>query len=124
MEPLPAWFCHTVTSPSAAFHTLRKAAHEVNDWGVKADLNCYRALKDALCQSLAEAEKFQADANRYHVAKGLCEAWLEAVCATSSLAHMEGLTPTLARRTQGGWGEQVARRGGWKQTRYHGDVVE
>ena len=58
MEPLPAWFRHTVTGPSVAFHTLCKAAHKLDDWGVEADLNRYRALEDALCQSLAKAEKF------------------------------------------------------------------
>ena len=65
VEPLPAWFCHTITGPSAAFHTLRKAAHELEDWGVKVDLDRYHTLEDALCQSLAEAKKFQADTDRY-----------------------------------------------------------
>ena len=124
VEPLPAWFQHTVTGPSVAFHTLREAAHELDNWGVKANLNRYRALEDALCQSLAEAEKHQADADQYHIAKGLYKAWLEAVHAASSLAHMEGLAPTLMCCAHGGQGEQVARRGGWKHTQYHGDVVE
>ena len=102
MEPLPAWFCHTITGPSAAFHTLHKAAHKLNNWGVEANLNRYCALEDALCQSLAEAKKHQADADQYWITKGLCKAQLEAARAASSLVHMEGLTPTLARRTHGG----------------------
>ena len=70
-------------------------AHELDDWGVEADLDRYHALKDALCQSLAEAEKHQANTDQYRISKGLCEAQLEAVCAASSLMHMEGLVPTL-----------------------------
>ena len=124
VEPLPAWFCHTITGPSTAFHTLCQATHKLDDWGVEADLNCYHTIEDTLCQSLAEAEKHQADADRYQITKGLCEAWLEAVHAASSLAYMEGLVPTLVRCTHRGEGEQVARRGRWKHTQYHGDVVE
>ena len=93
VEPLPAWFCHTLTGPSAAYHTLCQAAQDLNDWGVQADLDCYCNLNNALCQSLAEAKKCQADADRYRIAKGLCKARLEAARAASSLAHMEGLTP-------------------------------
>ena len=124
VEPLSAWFRHTITTPSTAFHTLCQAAHDLNNWGVEADLNRYHALKDTLCQSLAEAKKHQANADRYRITKGLCEARLEAACATSSLAYMEGLTPTLVHRTHRGRGEQVVRRGRWKRTQYHGDVVE
>ena len=102
MEPLPAWFCHTITGPSAAFHTLRQAVHNLDDWGIEADLNHYCDLKDALCQSLAEAEKHQADADRYCITKGLCKARLEAAHAASSLAHMEGLAPTLTHWAHGG----------------------
>ena len=102
VEPLPAWFRHTITGPSAAFHTLHEAAHELEDWGVEVDLNHYRALEDTLCQSLAEAEKFQANADRYRVTKGLYEAQLEAAHAASSLTHMEGLAPTLVHHTHRG----------------------
>ena len=102
VEPLPAWFHHTITGPSAAFHTLREATHKLNNWGVKANLDHYCALEDTLCQSLAEAEKHQANTDRYWVAKGLCKARLEAACAASSLVHMEGLAPTLTRRVHGG----------------------
>ena len=112
VEPLPAWFYHTLTSPSTAFHTLRQAVHDLDNWGVETDLDRYRDLKDTLCQSLAEAKKHQADTDRYRITKGLCKARLEAAHAASSLVHMEGLVPTLTCRTHGGRGEQVARRGG------------
>ena len=124
VEPLPAWFRHTITGPSMAFHTLREAAHKLDDWGVEADLDRYCTLEDALCQSLAEAKKHQADTDRYRIAKGLCEARLEAAHAASSLMHMEGLAPTLTCHAHGGRGEQVARRGRWKRTWYHRDMVE
>ena len=102
VEPLPAWFHYTITGPSMAFHSLCQATHKLDNWGVEADLNRYCALEDALYQSLAEAKKHQADTDRYRIAKGLCKAWLEAACATSSLAYMEGLVPTLMCRTHRG----------------------
>ena len=52
VEPLPAWFCHTITGPSAAFHSLCQAAHELDDWGVEADLNHYCDLEDTLCETV------------------------------------------------------------------------
>ena len=38
MEPLPTWFEELIIGPMPQYHALYKGAHELNNWGIAADI--------------------------------------------------------------------------------------
>jgi hypothetical protein len=60
VEPLLGWLKCILTGPNAYFLTLVEASDELDDWGIKADLLCYRDLKDSLQKANVEAKKWDA----------------------------------------------------------------
>jgi hypothetical protein len=45
-EPLPCWFQTLLVGPTPAFHTLRRAVADLDDWNASAELECYRRQDD------------------------------------------------------------------------------
>jgi hypothetical protein len=45
-EPLPIWFNTLLIGPTPAFHTLRRAVADLDDWNATAELECYRRQDD------------------------------------------------------------------------------
>jgi len=112
IEPLPAWF-HQLLIGTPAIHTnFAKAAHRLDDWGIAADITCYRKLDDDLSCINTELEQLKAEAGAVRIAKTICEGRLELACAPKQLAHMECLAmPFVWQRN-----EQLATCGGWKKS--------
>ena len=42
VEPLPPWFETILLGPSPMYHNFVQAAGELEDWGIKADIQRFR----------------------------------------------------------------------------------
>ena len=104
IEPLPIWLESILLGPLAAFNTLAEAARELDDWGIHADLLCFRELDASWQEAKGEECKWEAHANAFALAKNLCKSRLEAAHCVYQLGAFENLGPI--RR-----GTQLARRG-------------
>src|SRR6267142_4706993 len=54
--PLPCWFSNILTGPSPAYHALRKAVSDLDDWNAVAEIERYRRYDD---HRRRLADKFQ-----------------------------------------------------------------
>jgi len=111
-EPIPAWFHQLLTSTTAVYANLTKAASQLNDWGIAADTVCYRKLDDNLSCINAELEQLNTEVDAIRISKTVCEGQLELACAPKQLAHMECLVMLFVWQQQ----EQLAVCGGWKKS--------
>jgi len=112
VKPLPAWFHQLLVSTPAVHANLAKAAHQLDDWGIAADISRYHKLDDDLSCINTELERLEAEAGAIRIGKTICEGRLELACATKQLGHMECLvTPFIQQRNK-----QLATRGGWKKS--------
>jgi len=112
IKPLPAWFHQLLVGTPAIHANLAKAAHQLDDWGIAADISRYRKLDDNLSCINAELKRLEAEAGAVRIAKTICKGRLELARATKQLGHMECLaTPFVWQRN-----EQLATRGGWKKS--------
>jgi len=112
IEPLPTWFHQLLVGTPAVHANFAKAAHQLNDWGVAADIVHYRKLDDNLSYINAELERLKAEAGAIRIAKTICEGRLELACAPKQLVHMECLATPFVRQRN----EQLATCGGWKKS--------
>ena len=112
IEPIPAWFHQLLVGTPAVYANFTKAAHQLDDWGVAADIARYRKLDDDLSCINAEIERLEAEAGAARIAKTICEGRLELARAPKQLAHMECLATPFVRQRN----EQLAVRGGWKKS--------
>jgi hypothetical protein len=55
-EPLPEWFRDLMHATEPSFRTLLQEARILEDWGVTADIACYRATSEQL-QDLTAAKE-------------------------------------------------------------------
>ena len=104
IEPLPIWLESILLGLSAAFNTLTKAARELDDWGIHADLLRFRELDASWQKAEGEERKWEARANAFALAKNLCKSHLEAAHCVYQLGAFENLGPIHR-------GSQLARRG-------------
>ena len=112
INPLPAWFHQLLVGTPAVYTNFAKAAHQLDDWGVAADIACYRKLDDDLSCINVELEQLEAEAGAVGIAKTICKGRLELAHAPKQLAHMKCLAMLFIRQRN----EQLATRGGWKKS--------
>jgi hypothetical protein len=89
-DPLPCWFKTLLIGPTPAFHTLRRAVANLNDWNATAELERYRHQDDRLQHLRNELAIVQAEV---HLAEDDLVATrhrLEAACISSHIPNLEG----------------------------------
>jgi len=112
IDPLPAWFHQLLVGTPAVHANFAKAAHQLDDWGVAADIACYRKLDNDLSCINTELKWLEAEAGAVRITKTICEGQLELARAPKQLVHMECLVTPFVRQRN----EQLATRGGWKKS--------
>jgi len=112
IDPLPAWFHQLLISTPAVHANFAKAAHQLDDWGVAADITHYCKLDNNLSCINAELKQLEAEAGAIRIAKTICKGRLELARAPKQLAHMECLAMLFIRQRN----EQLATRRGWKKS--------
>jgi len=112
IDPLPTWFHQLLVGTSAVHANFAKAAHQLDDWGIAADIVRYWKLDNDLSCINAELERLKAEAGAVRIAKTICEGRLELACAPKQLVHMECLATPFVRQRN----EQLTTWGGWKKS--------
>jgi len=113
IDPIPAWFHQLLVGTPTVYANFTKAAHQLDDWGVTADIVRYCKLDDDLSCINAELKRLEAEARAIRIVKTICEGRLELARAPKQLAHMECLaTPFVWQRNK-----QLATRGDGRSPR-------
>ena len=78
------------------YHNFVQAARELEDWGIKADIQRYHNTNALLVEANNEVAKWEACAMAFTHACQLCKSRLEAVHAPYQLRAFENLGPVCA----------------------------
>jgi hypothetical protein len=61
IKPLPAWFCHLLTSPSSNFQILQTTVADTNDWGLAHEITRLQDIDDNIMALVVKLEGYQHD---------------------------------------------------------------
>jgi hypothetical protein len=89
-DPLPIWFNTLLSGPSPAYHTLRHAVHDLDDWNASAEIERYRRYDDRLRHLRDELALVQAEINLYEDDLAACRHRIEASRLPSRIPNLEG----------------------------------
>lgn len=78
------------------YHNLIQATGELEDWGIKADIQRYRNTDALLVEANNEVQKWEAHATAFAHACLLCKSRLEAAHTPYQLGVFENLGPVRA----------------------------
>ena len=104
VEALPAWFEERVIGPMPQYQELYEAAHELDDWGIAADIARLRDFDTLEQEATAEICKWEARLASYGQSRRSCKSRLEGARASYRLSNFQNLGPMRERG-------QFARRG-------------
>ena len=93
VKPLLPWFETVLLGPSPMYHNFVQAARELEDWGIKADIQRYRNTDALLVEANNKVAKWEARATAFANACQLCKSRLEAVHTPYQLGVFENLGP-------------------------------
>jgi hypothetical protein len=99
-EPIPIWFNTLLNGPSPAYHTLRHAVANLNNWNATAEVERYRQQDDRLRHLRNELAIVQAEVH-------LAEDDLAACCYHIKAARIPARIPNLEGRA---WSEDYPAR--------------
>jgi len=108
IDPIPQWLHQLLIGQSAIFYMLVNATQKLDNWGIAANITCYREYNNEMADINARIKQLQAEVDLVRLAKLLCEGRLKAARAPKQLAHMECLVPVFMRCTRSNNGPQVA----------------
>jgi hypothetical protein len=104
-EPLPCWFQTLLVRPTPAFHTLRRAVTDLDDWNASAELERYCRQDDRLRHLRDELAIVQAEVHLAEDDLAATHHRLEASRIPSRILNLEGRVWTedypARRRTLG-----------------------
>ena len=93
MEALPAWFTERVIGPMLQYQELYKAAQELDDWGITADIARLRDFDTLEQEATAKIRKWEACLASYLTSRNAAHSRLEAVQASYRLLNFQNLGP-------------------------------
>jgi hypothetical protein len=89
-EPLPCWFQTLLIGPTPAFHTLRRAVADLDDWNASTELERYRRQDDRLRHLHDELAIIQAEVHLAEDDLAATHHRLEAARIPSRIPNLEG----------------------------------
>jgi hypothetical protein len=89
-EPLPVWFNTLLNGPTPAYHTLRHAVADLDDWNTTAEIERYRRKDDRLHHLCDELALIQAEVHLVEDDLAACCYCIEATCIPSHIPNLEG----------------------------------
>jgi hypothetical protein len=89
-EPIPIWFNTLLNGPSPAYHTLRRAVANLNDWNATAEVKRYRRQDDRLRHLRDELAIVQAEVHLDEDDLAACHYRIEAARIPSRILNLEG----------------------------------
>jgi hypothetical protein len=89
-KPLPIWFNILLNGPSPAYHTLRCAVANLDDWNATTEIEHYRRQDDRLHHLRDELAIVQAEVHLTEDDLVACCYRIEAACIPSRIPNLEG----------------------------------
>jgi hypothetical protein len=89
-EPIPIWFNTLLNGPSPAYHTLRHAVADLDDWNATAEVKRYRRQDDRLRHLRDELAIVQAKVHLAEDNLAACRYRIEAAHIPSRIPNLEG----------------------------------
>jgi hypothetical protein len=89
-KPMPLWFLNLLHSPTPTYHTLRKAAYNLDDWAVISEVKRYRQYNDQCHCLAAKLDEVQAELELVEDTLAASCHHMEAVRLPTHLANLEG----------------------------------
>jgi hypothetical protein len=89
-DPLPIWFNTLLIGPTPAFHTLRRAIADLDDWNATAELERYCRQDDQLQHLCNELAIIQAEVHLAEDDLAATRHRLEAARIPSCISNLEG----------------------------------
>jgi len=90
-EPMCPWFLRLLQGSTASYTHLREAADDLGDWGLAADVTCFRQCEDQLCELNATIHSLRAEADLTETLQEACRIRLGAANAHGRLARLESV---------------------------------
>ena len=102
-EPIAPWLRNILKGNASQFAMLLEAVEELGDWGISADVRCYREFNDQVVYLRNQINKIEQDLTCITEMRQLAEFHLEAARLNHHVGHLQGLAgrpfhPQLARR--------------------------
>jgi hypothetical protein len=89
-EPIPIWFNTLLNGPSPAYHTLRHAIADLDDWNATAEIERYRRQENRLRHLRDELAIVQAEVHLAEDDLVACRYCIEAACIPSCIPNLKG----------------------------------
>jgi hypothetical protein len=89
-EPIPIWFNTLLNGPTPAYHTLRRAIADLDDWNATAEIECYRRQDDRLRHLRDELAIIQAKVHLAEDDLAACRYRIEAARIPSRIPNLKG----------------------------------
>jgi hypothetical protein len=89
-EPIPIWFNTLLNGPTPAYHTLRRAVADLDDWNATAEIKHYCRQDDQLRHLCDELAIVQAEVHLAEDDLTACRYRIEATRIPSHVPNLEG----------------------------------
>jgi hypothetical protein len=89
-DPLPIWFNTLLNKPTPAFHSLRRAVADLDDWNATAEVERYCRYDDRLCHLRDELAIVQAEVHLLEDDLASCRHRIKAACIPAHIPNLEG----------------------------------
>jgi hypothetical protein len=89
-EPIPIWFNTLLNGPSPAYHTLRRAIADLDDWNATTEVERYCRQDDQLRHLRDELAIVQAEVHLTEDNLAACRYRIEAARIPSHIPNLEG----------------------------------
>jgi hypothetical protein len=89
-EPIPIWFNTLLNSPTPAYHTLRRAVADLNNWNATAEVERYRQQDDQLRHLHDELTIIQAEVHLTEDNLTACRYRIKATRILSRIPNLKG----------------------------------
>ena len=101
IEPLPSWLHRHLWGNCALYAILEDAINDLDNWGLLADIHCYRQYDQDLTYIMQKMELLEAEGQSIYKAHALCEECLIAAQLVDWVKHLSIHTPS--RVIQSAW---------------------
>jgi hypothetical protein len=89
-DPIPIWFNTLLNGPTPAYHTLRRAIADLDNWNATAEIERYRQQDDRLRHLCDELAIVQAEVHLAEDDLTACRYRIEAARIPSHIPNLEG----------------------------------
>ncbi len=89
-EPLPHWIHKTLQGSAPAYAAFLDAIKATDDWGLEADVMCFRTLNERILAYKAQLDRTHGELKSTIIARDQCRGRLECTRLPERISHLAG----------------------------------